>query len=98
MRRILFLGIVGLIALAGIAYAVYYFTTGRYIQTTDNAYVEADIAVIAPKVAGYVASVAVTDNQPVQFVRAHYRSDRFQYYVKSQRRRERGHAPLAPER
>ncbi len=66
MRRILFLSIAGLLALAAIAYAVYYFTTGRYIQTTDNAYVEADIAVIAPKIDGYVATVAVTDNQPVK--------------------------------
>ena len=65
MRRFLFPAIAGLIVLAGLGYAIYWFTTGRYIQTTDNAYVEADIAVIAPKVAGYVASVPVTDNQPV---------------------------------
>ena len=66
MRRFIFPAIAGLILLAGIAYAVYWFTTGRYIQSTDNAYVEADIAVVAPKVAGYVASVPVTDNQSVR--------------------------------
>lgn len=66
MRRFLFIAIVLAILLSGVTYAVYYFTTGRYIQTTDNAYVEADIAVIAPKVAGYVRAVPVTDNQPVK--------------------------------
>ena len=65
MRRILFIGIVAAIVLALAGYGYYYFTVGRYIQTTDNAYVEADIAVIAPKVAGYVADVRVTDNQAV---------------------------------
>ncbi len=66
MRRFIFPVIAGLILLAGIAYGVYWFTTARYIQSTDNAYVEADIAVIAPKVAGYVAAVPVTDNQIVK--------------------------------
>lgn len=66
MRRILFIGIALAILLGAVAYGVYYFTTGRYIQSTDNAYVEADIAVIAPKVAGYVRAVPVTENQPVR--------------------------------
>ena len=66
MRRILFTAIAALLGLAAVGYAVYYFTTGRYIQSTDNAYVEADIAVIAPKVAGYVLSVPVGDNQAVK--------------------------------
>ena len=65
MRRFIFPVIAGLLLLAGLGYGVYWFTTGRYIQTTDNAYVAADIAVIAPKVAGYVVAVPVTDNQPV---------------------------------
>jgi len=38
---------------------------GRFVETTENAYVQADITVIAPKVAGYVANVAVGDNQKV---------------------------------
>jgi membrane fusion protein, multidrug efflux system len=43
-----------------------YFTTGRYLETTDDAYVKADSTIIAPKVSGYIAEVAVTDNQPVK--------------------------------
>ena len=44
----------------------YYFTTGRYLESTDDAYVKADSTIIAPKVSGYVAEVLVADNEPVK--------------------------------
>jgi membrane fusion protein (multidrug efflux system) len=44
----------------------YYLTTGRYLETTDDAYVKADSTIIAPKVSGHVAKVLVGDNQPVK--------------------------------
>ena len=44
----------------------YYLTTGRYLETTDDAYVKADSTIIAPKVSGYIAEVLVSDNQPVK--------------------------------
>jgi membrane fusion protein, multidrug efflux system len=49
-----------------VGFGDYYFTTGRYLQTTDDAYVKADSTIIAPKVPGYIGEVAVTDNQPVK--------------------------------
>ncbi len=66
MRRNIFFGLVGLILLAAIVAGAHWYFTGRFIEATDNAYVEADIAVIAPRIAGYVKSVAVDDNQPVK--------------------------------
>ncbi|GIQ77389.1 HlyD family secretion protein [Bradyrhizobium sp. RD5-C2] len=48
------------------AFARYYVTTGRYLQTTDDAYVKADSTIIAPKVSGYISDVLVADNQPVK--------------------------------
>jgi membrane fusion protein (multidrug efflux system) len=42
-----------------------WWTVGRFIESTDDAYVGGDVTVIAPKVAGFVAEVAVTDNQAV---------------------------------
>jgi membrane fusion protein (multidrug efflux system) len=39
---------------------------GRFLESTDNAYVEANLTVIAPKVAGYVAEVPVAENQGVK--------------------------------
>jgi membrane fusion protein, multidrug efflux system len=43
-----------------------YLTTGRYLETTDDAYVKADSTIISPKVSGYIAEVLVGDNQPVK--------------------------------
>ena len=43
-----------------------YFTTGRYLETTDDAYVKADSTIISPKVSGYISQVLVGDNQPVK--------------------------------
>ncbi|MCA6126136.1 HlyD family secretion protein [Bradyrhizobium sp. WSM 1704] len=59
-----------LTAALGIAAAGYYgydyVTTGRYLESTDDAYVKADSTIIAPKVSGYIARVLVADNQPVR--------------------------------
>ena len=43
-----------------------YLTTGRYLETTDDAYVKADSTIVAPKVSGYLAEVLVADNEPVK--------------------------------
>ncbi|MGY3534510.1 HlyD family secretion protein [Bradyrhizobium sp. USDA 4452] len=48
------------------AYGHYYLTAGRYLETTDDAYVKADSTIIAPKISGYIAEVLVTDNEPVK--------------------------------
>ena len=42
-----------------------YLTTGRYLETTDDAYVKADSTIVAPKVSGYIAEVLVSDNEKV---------------------------------
>lgn len=41
-------------------------TFGKYQQSTDNAYIAADSVVVAPKIAGYVDRVLVTENQIVK--------------------------------
>lgn len=43
-----------------------YLTTGRYLESTDDAYVKADSTIVSPKVSGYIAQVLVGDNQPVR--------------------------------
>lgn len=45
---------------------IHWLVAGRYEIGTDNAYIRADIATIAPKVQGYVEQVHVTDNQAVK--------------------------------
>ena len=54
----------GVIGLADFGYG--YLTTGRYLESTDDAYVQADSTIVSPKVSGYIAQVLVTDNQPVK--------------------------------
>ena len=55
------------LGVAGVAdFGRYYLTTGRYLESTDDAYVKADSTIIAPKVSGYIAEVLVGDNQPVK--------------------------------
>jgi membrane fusion protein, multidrug efflux system len=57
----------GLALLVGAgAYGTYWWETGRFLQSTDDAYLQADYTTIAPKVSGYIAEVLVEDNQPVK--------------------------------
>src|SRR5262249_41076674 len=57
---------VALLALAaGGAYGRYWWTTGRYLITTDDAYVGAKNSTLSPKVSGYISDVAVEDNAHV---------------------------------
>jgi len=66
LKRLL-LAAAGLVALVLIAlYGSHWWTSGRYIEETDDAYIGGDVTVIGPKVAGYVEEVLVTDNQRVK--------------------------------
>jgi membrane fusion protein, multidrug efflux system len=66
MRKII-LSVVALVLIAAAGGGGWYWwTTGRFFESTDNAYVQGDISVISPKVAGYVREVRVVDNQQVR--------------------------------
>jgi membrane fusion protein (multidrug efflux system) len=66
LKRFLIVG-VAIAALGGAGYLGHqYWTFGRFAVSTDDAYVKADNTTIAPKVAGYIASVHVGDNEPVK--------------------------------
>jgi membrane fusion protein, multidrug efflux system len=57
-----------LIAIAGGAgYKGYdWYARTRFLVSTDDAYVRADMAVIAAKISGYITSVSISDNQSVK--------------------------------
>jgi membrane fusion protein (multidrug efflux system) len=66
LRRAAAVGLALAIAGGAAWYGEHWWTVGRFIESTDDAYVGGDITVIAPKVAGFIAEVAVTDNQAVR--------------------------------
>ena len=49
-----------------VALASYWWATGRYLQSTDDAYIKADWVALSSRVAGNVAAVEVEDDQPVK--------------------------------
>jgi membrane fusion protein (multidrug efflux system) len=61
--------ILPVVLLAGVVYGAdlgyNWFVEGRFIVSTDDAYVGADTAIIAAKVPGHIATVAVADNSTV---------------------------------
>ncbi len=59
---IIALGLLG----AGAWYGHDYWTDGRFMISTDDAYVQADMAFISPKISGYVDQIKVTENQQVK--------------------------------
>jgi membrane fusion protein (multidrug efflux system) len=66
MKKKIILSSIALLALSGAGYgAWHWWSYSRFIESTDNAYIGADITVIAPKVTGYISSMAVGDNQKV---------------------------------
>ena len=56
--------------LAGAGYGAnwgrHWWNDGRFQETTDDAFLQSDKVVVAPKVGGFVAELAVGDNQPVR--------------------------------
>lgn len=65
-RKTIFMG-VGVLALLAAGYYGYsYFTVGRFLISTDDAYVGAYMSIISPKVSAFVKEVPVVDNQEVK--------------------------------
>lgn len=66
VRRFLLPVAIGMAALVAISFGADYFLRGQYIESTNDAYVQADTAAIAARVSGLVAAVEVQDNQIVK--------------------------------
>ncbi|WP_311275001.1 HlyD family secretion protein [Methylobacterium sp. WCS2018Hpa-22] len=66
LRKAMMLTVLTL-ALAGGGYKGYeWWTVGRFFVSTDDAYVQADISILAAKVPGYLAAVPVMNGQAVK--------------------------------
>ena len=63
----LILLVVALIVIGvGALWFIHYRTTGRFMQATSDAYIQADAVTVSPKVSGYVDRVFVAENQDVK--------------------------------
>jgi len=62
-KRLMLLAL-GVAAVVGaVVFGLHWWTTGRFLESTDDAYVGGDVTVIAPKVPGYITELKVVDNQ-----------------------------------
>jgi membrane fusion protein, multidrug efflux system len=66
MRKTLIMAVVIAALVSGAAGGWHWWTTWRWLQSTDDAYVASDVTIISPKVEGYVKEVRVADNQRVK--------------------------------
>jgi membrane fusion protein (multidrug efflux system) len=78
VRGALIVGGVCLLALITVV-AIGWWTHGRFVQSTDDAYLHADGVTVSPKVGGYVDEVYVVDNQAVRAGEALVRIDARSY-------------------
>jgi membrane fusion protein (multidrug efflux system) len=65
IRTVLFI-VLAVIAIVGIGFGVRWVVYGRFIETTDDAYLRADTVTVAPRVNGYIDQIYVVDNQTVK--------------------------------
>jgi membrane fusion protein, multidrug efflux system len=65
-RRTAIAAAVAIAVLAGGYEGVHWWVSGRYMVSTDDAYVRAHNTTLASKISGYVASIPIEDNTPVR--------------------------------
>lgn len=65
-RRKVFIGLGAIAALAAIYGGYYYFVTGRYMVSTDDAYVRSNNTTLGARVSGHIEKIAVGDNTRVK--------------------------------
>ena len=65
MRKVLFIFLPVVVLIAGAGGGWYWWNVLRFLQSTDDAYVQSDVSIISPKVEGYIKKVKVADNQEV---------------------------------
>jgi membrane fusion protein (multidrug efflux system) len=59
-------GTAAVVLAGGSWFGWHYWTVGRFLVSTDDAYVQADNTTIAPKISGYIGEVLVGDNEAVK--------------------------------
>ena len=55
----------GVLLVIALIFGIGWWTHGRFVQGTDDAYLQSDLVAVAPKIQGYVEQIYVSDNQAV---------------------------------
>jgi membrane fusion protein (multidrug efflux system) len=62
-KRLIVLLLAAVIVVGAVIFGMHWWTVGRFLESTDDAYVGGDVTVIGPKVPGYITELKVVDNQ-----------------------------------
>ena len=65
-KKMVLTGVGLLLALAAASYGVHYFLVGRFLVSTDDAYVRANATTLGARVSGHVAAIMAGDNSLVR--------------------------------
>ena len=65
LKRLMLMTLAAVALVLIVLYGLHWWTSGRFIEDTNDAYIGGDVTVIGPRVAGYIEEVLVTDNQQV---------------------------------
>ncbi|HYW63082.1 MAG TPA: HlyD family secretion protein [Bradyrhizobium sp.] len=80
-RKLIPIGIVALLALAGIGYGSYYTLVGRFYVSTDDAYVRSNNTILGARVSGHIAAILPADNVIVRAGDVVFRIDDGDYRI-----------------
>lgn len=80
-KRVVLPGLITIALVGGLWYGYDWWTVGRFMVSTDDAYVQGDIASIAPKVTGYIESIPVVANQAIKAGDVIFRLDSGDYQI-----------------
>ncbi|RJX79895.1 HlyD family secretion protein [Pseudomonas sp. LS-2] len=62
-KRLILMLLAAVIVVGAVIVGMHWWTVGRFLESTDDAYVGGDVTVIGPKVPGYITELKVVDNQ-----------------------------------
>jgi membrane fusion protein (multidrug efflux system) len=80
-RKLVLMGVGLLLALAAASYGVHYFLVGRFLVSTDDAYVRANNTTLGARVSGHIAAILPADNVVVRTGDVIFRIDDGDYRI-----------------